>query len=338
MKVTSHFKTFFFASGASALGLSVLVLSACNGPSGSSWGAVPVASQQVTHARATPSPIPFKFQTVDDPNSNQNEVTGINERGKIVGTFEGGSASNIPESYTSELPYTKFRGMNDPGAEGTAVTSLGRNGITAGYVINPNSLNGTWGFIRSNGVWALIEDSKEGTGANAVTEILGINDSSYAVGFYTNSSGVENPFKLNILTEDFSNLHPPGANGAEATGINGKGNLCGTEVLNNESSEGFYLQTGTYYTLNYPGAINTWARAINLDNQIVGQYQDASGNLHGFVLTNPTAGSASRIWQSVDIANAVSTKLTGINNSQWISGSYVDTAGNTHGFVGIPKS
>ena len=337
MKVTFHFKTFFFASGASALGLSILVLSACNGPSGWSSGAVPVASQQ-THALATSSPIPFKFQTVDDPNSNQNEVTGINGRGKIVGTFGGGSASNIPESYSSQPGYTKFRGMNYPGAEGTVATSLGRNGLVAGYVINPNQLNGIWAFIRSNGIWTLLEDSKEGNGDNAVTEILGINDSGYAVGYYTNSSGVEIPFKLNIVTEDFSNLNPPGANSAEATGISAKGNLCGTEVLNNGSSEGFYLQNSTYYTLNYPAAANTWAWAINFDNQIAGQYQDASGNLHGFILINPTAGSGSRIWQSVDISYAVSTKLTGINSGQWISGSYVDTAGNTHGFVGIPKS
>ena len=338
MKVTSYFKTFFFASAASALGLSILVLSACNGPLGSSSNAVPAASQHVTHAQATPSPIPFKFQTVDDPNSNTNEVTGINERGKIAGTFGVGSASNIPKSYTSEPPYTKFRGMVYSGAEGTVATSLTRSGIVAGYVINPNQLEGVWAFIRSNGVWALLQDPKQGDGDNAVTKILGIGDSEHAVGYYTNGSGVEIPFELNIGTEDFSNLHPPDAKSAEATGINGNGNLCGTEVLNNGSSEGFYLQNGTYFTLKYPGAVNTWALAINIDSQIAGQYQDASGNLHGFVLTYPTAGSGSRIWQSVDVPYAVSTKLTGINGQQWISGSYVDTGGRMHGFVGMPKS
>lgn len=338
MKATSYFKAFFFASGASALGLSILVLSACNGPAGSSLNAVPVASAQVMHAQATPSPIPFKFQTVDDPNSNTNEVTGINQLGKIVGTFGVGSASNIPESYTSEPPYTKFRGMNYPGAEGTVATSLSSNRIVAGYLINPNSLDGVWAFIRTNGVWALLKDRKQGDGNNAVTKVLGINDSEYAVGYYTNSAGVEIPFELNIITENFSNLQPPGAKSAEATGINGKENLCGTEVLNDGSNEGFYLQSGTYYAVKYPGAVNTWAWGINFDNQIAGQYEDASGNLHGFVLTNPTAGSASRVWQSVDIPSAVSTKITGINNHQWISGSYVDTAGHTHGFVGTPKS
>ena len=338
MKATSYFKTSFFASSVLTLGFSALVLSACNGPSGSSLSAVPVASRQVVHARATPSPIPFKFVTVDDPNSNKNEVTGINQLGKIVGTFGAGSASDIPESYTSQPPYTKFRGLNYPGAEGTDATSLSSNRIVAGYVVNPNQFNGVWAFIRSNGVWSLLKDRKQGEGDYAVTKVLGVNDSEYAVGYYTNVAGVEVPFELNIVTENFNSLQVPGAKSAEATGISGKENLCGTEVLKDKSSEGFYLQNGTYYTLKYPGAVNTWAWGINFYNQIAGQYEDAGGNFHGFILTNPTAGSAVRVWQSIDISGAVSTKLTGINNHQWISGSYVDTAGNTHGFVGMPKS
>jgi len=338
MKVTSYFKTFFIASSASALGVSILVLSACSGPAGSPLSAVPAASQHVTPARATPSPIPFKFLTVDDPNSDTNEVTGINQRGKIVGTYGAGSASNIAQSYTSEPPYTKFRGMNYPGADGTAATSLSSNRIIAGYVINPNQLNGVWAFVRSNGLWSLLKDRKQGEGDYAVTKVLGVNDSEYAVGYYTNGSGVQIPFELNLVTENFTNLQPPQAKSAEATGINGKGNMCGIEMLDDGSTEGFYLQNGTYYTMKYPGAVNTWAWGINFDNQIAGQYQDAAGTLHGFILTYPTAGSASRVWQSVDISDAVSTKLTGINNHEWISGSYVDATGNTHGLVGMPKS
>jgi len=340
MKATSYFNKFSlrFASGASAFGLSVLVLSACNGSLGSPLSAVPGGSPQVTHARTTPSPIPFKFQTVDDPNSNTNEVTGINQRGKIVGTYGAGSASNISQSYSADPPYTKFRKMNYPGAEGTNATSLSTKRLIAGYVTNPSSLNGVWAFIRTNGIWSLLKDRKQGDGDNAVTKLLGVNNAEYAVGYYTNSSGVEIPFEVNLVTENFVNLQPPDAKSAEATGISGRGNICGTEVLGDGSSEGFYLEKGTYYTFKYAGAINTWALGINPNDQIVGQYEDASGNLHGFILTYPNAGSAGRVWQSVDVPNAVSTKLTGISTHQWISGSYLDTGGRTHGFVGMPKS
>ena len=340
MKVTSYFKkiSFCFASSGPTLGLSVLVLSACNGPLGSPLSTVPGASSQVTHVRTTPSPILFKFQTVDDPNSNTNEVTGINQRGKIVGTYGAGSASNISQSYSSDPPYVKFRKMNYPGAEGTNATSLSTKSLIAGYVTNPSSLNGVWAFIRTNGIWSLLKDRKQGDGDNAVTKLLGVNNAEYAVGYYTNSSGVEIPFEVNLVTENFDNLQPPGAKSAEATGISSRGNVCGTEVLDDKSSEGFYLQKGTYYTFKYTGAVNTWAFGINPNDQIVGQYEDASGNLHGFILTYPNAGSAGRVWQSIDVPNAVSTKLTGISTHEWISGSYVDAGGRTHGFVGMPKS
>lgn len=338
MQATFHFKTSLIVAGAIALGASSLVLSACNGPAGASFNAPTGGSPLTTRARATPTDIPYTFQTVNDPNSNTNEVTGINQRGKIVGTYGGGSGSSIPESYTGEPPYGKFRGINYPGAEGTSATSLTSNRIEAGYVTNPNQLNGIWAFVRANGVWALLKDRKQGSGQYAVTEILGINDSEFAVGFYDDNTGKEVPFELNVVTENFTNLQPPGAISAEATGINGKGNICGFEELNDHSYAGYYLQTGSYYQLKYPGALNTWAWGLNWQDQIVGQYEDSKHNLHGFMLTYPTAGSGGRYWQTIDVKGAVSTKLTGINNHHLITGSFYDSYGNKNGFIGNPKT
>jgi len=285
----------------------------------------------------TSSPIPFIYTTVDDPNSQQKHVTGINQLGKIVGWFGGGSGSTIPESYTSEPPYIKFRGINYPGAQGTTAMALTSNKVIVGFVYSPQNLNGTWGFIRSSGVPTLIKDHKEGTGGNAVTELLGINDSLMAVGFYTNPYGVNVPFVLNTVTVQFTNLKPPGAIAAEGTGINGKGDISGTETTSSGNDMGFFFRTGTYYQLGYPHAQWTRALSLNWQDQVVGEYQDGSGAVHGFILTNPTSGQQTRVWQSVDEPDSANmTVITGINNHDQICGWYADSAGNTHGFLANP--
>jgi hypothetical protein len=337
----SHMVIFFMkspihASAAIAIGLFGLVLSACNGPASSfsSAGAVPQRSQAIKpRAAVTASPIPFVFQTVDDPNSNFNQVNGINHLSKIVGTYGGGQGSNVYESYTSRPPYVKFRGMNDPGAQGTVATSLSSNKIVAGYAINPNNLGGIWGFVRISGLWTLLN---EGTGSNAVTEILGINDSEFAVGFYTNNSGNKVAFVLNVPTESFTDLSPPAAIDAEATAINGKGDVAGWETTSS-GTQSFLLQVGTYYPFSYPGANATYARGINWSDQIVGYYVDSNGKAHGFLLTGPTKGGGQQTWQTIDEPKAAAgTWVTGINNHHDICGYYTDGNGVQHGFVAVP--
>src|SRR5581483_59883 len=196
----------FHVSAAIVAGLSSLALSAC--ASLSPAGVLPQESQPSTrlHPATGSTPYPFVYQTVDDPASNDNEVTGINQLKKIVGVFGGGESSGIYRSYSSQPPFTKFRGSNDPGAQGTFATALSSNKIVAGYVMDPNSLGGIWAFAKIKGLWALFADPNEGDGSNAVTEILGINDSENAVGFYTNSSGVNHAFILSLAQGDFTDL------------------------------------------------------------------------------------------------------------------------------------
>jgi len=288
-------------------------------------------------ATATPSPIPFQFQTVDDPNSQVNKVTGINQLRKITGVWGGGSGSNIWNSYTSQPPYTKFRGTNDPGAQGTFATSLSSNKLIAGYVNNPNNLGGVWGFVRVNALWSLLQDPNEGTGDYTVTQILGINDSELAVGFYLNASGTKVPFELNVPNESFVDLHPPGVTGdAVAGGINGKGDIAGWATTS-AGVKGFFLQAGTYYPFYYPGGLATYATGINWSDQVVGYYVDSAGMSHGFLLIGPSKGGGQQVWQSIDAPNAANgTVVTGINNHHDICGYYFDGSGVQHGFVAVP--
>jgi hypothetical protein len=322
-----------------ALGLAAVAVSACNGPSSSFSPAATFSqpSHVAPSATATPSPIPFIFQTVDDPNSNFNAVTGINQLAKVVGVYGGGQSSNVYESYTAQSPYTQFRPLNDPGSQGTYATSLSSNKMDAGFVITPAGKSGIWGFVRFNQLWSLFADPNEGTGNNAVTKIWGINDSQFAVGNYLNSAGVSIPFELDIPTNSYTDLHPPGAVGdAVATGIDGKGNSAGW-VTTSKGVVGFFLQAGTYYTFSYPNAKATYALSLNWSDQIVGYYVDQSNAIHGFLLTGPTRGGATQVWQSIDATNATAgTWVTGINNHHVICGYFKDASGIQHGFIALP--
>ena len=333
MRPISHIATI-------SIGLCAVAVSACNGPTSSfSPPANSIAQSHVRGAAAspTPSPVPFVFQTIDDPNSYQNRVTGINQLGKVVGVWGGGQGSSLWQSYYAVSPYTKFRPINYPGAQGTYVTSLSSNKIQAGYVIDPGGQTEISGFAKIGGVWYTFNDPNQGTGNNAVTEIWGVNDSEYAAGFYVNSSGNDVAFELNIPTNTYTDLAPPGATGAvQATGIDGKENMSGWEVTAS-GAKGFFYEAGTYYALAYPGATNTYALSLNWQDQVVGSYTDQAGMSHGFMLTGPTRGGSQMLWQSIDAPNATQgTWVTGINNHGQICGYYVDAAGHSHGFLANP--
>ena len=238
-----------------AVGIAALALSACNGPASSfspAGAARPQAGRPLTGSSATPSPIPFKFETLDDPNSGWNAVTGINQLAKIVGVYGGGQSSSLYRSYYSRPPYSKFSGMNYAGAQGTYATGVSSNKIVVGYVIDPGSQSGVWGFLRVKSAWTLTSDPNEGTGSDQVTEMLGVNDSGSAVGLYVNPSGFDVPFIYGIGTDYYSDLNPPNAVNAAATGINGKNEITGWSTNGKGVTEGWFLKTGTYYFFQYP--------------------------------------------------------------------------------------
>lgn len=322
-----------------AAGMCALAVAACSGPAAlpAPNGSIPMRSGPTKNTTATPSPIPFVYQTLDDPNSNTNQVNGINQLSKVVGTYGAGQSSNIEESYETQPPYSVFRAVNDPGAQGTVATSLSSNFMQAGYVTDPRSLNGTWAFVRIKGLWTLLSAPNEGSGSNAVTEIWGLNDSGYAVGYYLNASGLHVPFELDIPTESFTDLKPPGSRGAAATGITGRGDIAGWENTAN-GIKGFFLRAGTYYPFSYPSASRTYALSVNWQDQVAGYYVSGKNAPHGFILTYPMNGGGRQVWQSIEEPKAArGTWVTGINNHDDICGYYIDGSGVQHGFLAVPK-
>ena len=265
-------------------------------------------------------------RTLDDPKySGQNELLAVNGRGVVLGYDN--------ESYLARPPYRPkdYRYLGEyPGSQYSMVTGFVGNHVIAGYIVDTSQLKGIWSFFRMNGVWSLLIDRHEGKGADAVTEILGINRLGDAVGFYLNAKGIAVPFLLSVGPEEFTKLAPPGANGAEATGIDDPGAVVGFYTASDGSMRGYLYERKAYTELSYPGSGNTWFSGVASGDQIVGSYIDSSGATHGLLVTHPVGNPQ---WQSLDFPNAAATEARGINAESQIVGDFVDGSGNTHGFL-----
>lgn len=289
-------------------------------------------------ARHNSSKITFHFATVNDPSDpGFTRVTGVNQLGKIVGYYLSGHEGGTARGFSSEPPYVKFRGINYPSGIETYPTSLSSNYSIAGYFITKAlGPKETWMFIYNHGLFTLYKDKKGPSGAGMVDELLGFNDSNTGVGFYKDSNGHDVPFQF-TPPQKFVALHPPNAVSAQATAINGKGDMAGFETLSSGKTQSFVLISGVYTTFNYPNAVSTEALGLNWQDQVVGQYTDASGKTYGFVLSDPNKPPKDRTWQQVVEPNAKGvTVVNCINNHDEIVGWYVDDSGDTNGFLGKP--
>jgi probable HAF family extracellular repeat protein len=63
------------------------------------------------------------------------------------------------------------------------------------------------------------------------------------------------------------------------------GTVVGSYFDSLSMRQAFLLKGGIFQTLVVPGSTNDWAFGINLQGDIVGQYDDALGNTHGFLYT-----------------------------------------------------
>jgi hypothetical protein len=328
------------AAALGGAGLCTLLLAACGQARPllpSSVVTAPAQKERIVSdaGSARPTPVPYTFHSVDDPAADYNEVTGINARGKIVGNIEI-AISALEEGYTSAPPYLKFKPVSLSAAHVTTLRALDDKRNAVGYVVVPPAFSGTWALVKSKTLF-LYKCPKEGNGRDHVTKLLGVNDNSTAVGYYINSAGRDVPMISNFTKETCINLSvPSGASGAEATGINNKGDIAGYYWRGRDSNTtGFLIKTDAEYAFAYPGATSTTVYGLDYDEQIVGSFTDRENHTHGFILTYPTRARSQQFWQRVDEPKATGgmTVITGINLHHAICGYYTDSAGKYHGFV-----
>src|SRR3989442_9065644 len=81
-----------------------------------------------------------------------------------------------------------------------------------------------------------------------------------------------------------------------------------------------------FTTVDVPGATSNTEVNGNSPHAIAGQFDDAAGNTHGFVLTGG-------VFVQIDVPGATFTTVNGINANGQLAGIYIDGAGKFHGYV-----
>src|SRR5437588_136280 len=102
--------------------------------------------------------------------------------------------------------------------------------------------------------------------------------------------------------------------------------LCGLVVLGLPvavNGQAMAQPSYIYTTLDVPGSFDTLAQGINASGQIVGSYNDAAANLHGFLLDNGN-------YTTLDGPGSTGTEASGVNASGQIVGTF-------HGAYGEPR-
>src|SRR5262249_356766 len=88
----------------------------------------------------------------------------------------------------------------------------------------------------------------------------------------------------------------------------------------------FVRKDGFITTIDPPGAIRAIASKLNDSGDIVGEYSDATGKRHAFLLKRG-------VFSSLDAPGAIATYALGINNPGTVVGGYFDAMGIVHGFT-----
>ena len=259
------------------------------------------------------------FTTIGVPGATSTSVSGINDAGQIVGSYETGEGE--PKGFVDNGGV--FTTISLPGA-----TILSANGINdAGQIVGNLREGDTYqGFLDNGGVFTRISVP----GATGTSAANGINDAGQIVGSYrTGDVGAPQGFVDNGGV--FTRISVPGALTSYANGINDAGQIVGTYITAeiNGKELGFVDNGGTFTTISVPGALvlGTVANGINDAGQIVGTY-GLELKVDGKTQGSTTQGFVDNggVFTTISVSGATpftGTWATGINDAGQIVGDYI---------------
>jgi hypothetical protein len=339
----------FVAAGTLA-GALVLALGPARA-AGSHQAAAPAAASKPARpaqarGSARPSPTPgrtadgFLFTTLDDASDRTfNQLLGINNNGHMVGYFGSGAAGHPSRDYFLRAPYNQaaYVNLNYPNSVQSQLTGLNDEGVQVGFWStqdNASQVDDDFGFYIKGGHFVSVNFPLSKHPRTPVNQLLGVNNSDVAVGFYTDSHGKAHGYRYNIATKKFSVVAVSGVS-VVAAAINSGGDVAGFFTSFKGATDGFLLPAaGPVTVLSVPGASLTEALGVNGSGEVVGAYRVGSGagaSTHGFTWTKQHGFTTVD-----DPAAAGATTINGVNNAGDLVGFYVDQSGNTDGLLATP--
>jgi Cu/Zn superoxide dismutase len=282
----------------------------------------------------------YRFRTLDDgADPTFNQLLGVNDDGVVAGYFGSGAPGHPNMGFRVSGANGSFVDENVPGSAQTQVTGLNNHGVSVGFYAPSNNagmVNANSGFYDANGSFHKVVFPAGNNADPQVDQLLGVNDSNVAVGFYTDAAGNNHAYEYNIGRHSFRSVKVYGATSATAAAINDGGDVAGFFTTSGGTTEGFLLTaSGKQVDLAYPGASMTQALGVNSHDEVVGFYQVGTGDnaaTHGFTWTHRGG------FKKVDDGYGVgATTVNGVNDSGVLAGFYTDSAGNTHGMLATPS-
>ena len=164
------------------------------------------------------------------------------------------------------------------------------------------------------------------------TQVIGINNSDFTVGFFVDKNGKTHGFERNPSSGVYGTVGFPGTIFNQLLGVNDKGQASGyySNSINNTTPDFPYIYDigGQVFEVIYiPGAVGgAQATGINNSQQVSGFYIDKNNVNHGFFLS---FGSLT----TLDYPGSIFTQALGLNNVNEVVGVYQDRSGASHGFV-----
>ena len=275
-----------------------------------------------------------KLNNSNDPTFNQ--LLGINNRGQIAGYFGSGAAGHPNKGYVLSLGRSSsFMNENFPTGIQTQVIGINDTGVSVGFWSTQNTksmANNNIGFYDWHGQFRRVSFPTRNMAKPPVNQLLGVNDSDVAVGFYMGAKGMAHSYAYSIPGGWFHRIRIPGAVSTTASGISNRGDVAGFYIGRGGVTRGFLLGAHGHLTrLTVPGASSTMAFGVNDQREVVGTYMVGSGNnakSFGFVWSRHFG------FRTVnDPHGRGATTLNGINDAGDLVGFYTDAKGNTDGLL-----
>lgn len=275
-----------------------------------------------------------KLNNSNDPTFNQ--LLGINNNGQIAGYFGSGAAGHPNKGYTLSLGgFSSFTNENFPGAIQTQVIGINDTGTSVGFYSTQNTKsmsNNNFGFYDWHGQFHSVSFPTRNMANPPVNQLLGVNNSGIAVGFYMGAKGQAHSYAYSIRSGWFHRIHIRGSVSTTASGINNRGWITGFYTGRGGVDRGFLLSPfGQVTRLSVPGSSATMAFGVNDSGEVAGTYMVGSGNnakSFGFVWSRHFG------FRTVnDPHGSGATTLNGINDAGDLVGFYTDHNGNTDGLL-----
>lgn len=172
-----------------------------------------------------------------------------------------------------------FTTLNRQGANGTIPFAINNAGVIGGALTHGNFIVG---FELVGSVYKTVSPPR-----TTYSGVQGITSSGEVFGLASTTKG---SFYFSFAQGKYSEFEIPSAPGAEMEGVNPSGSaLVGFYNPSSGVTAGFIYQKKNLTTLQFPGSSLTEAFGINAAGEVVGLFEDAEGNGHGFTWTPPAA-------------------------------------------------